>query len=110
MSVRRLRGAIQNSKISFPSQVPVFERQSRSDIQWRVVELYFVRNWSCLQLGDRYGVGSMRIRQVISQWVRRAAMLGYLQEIPPVVETLGNPALTPAMPGDTEVRSSRMAA
>ena len=111
MSVRRLRAAIQNSEISFPSQVPIFERQSRTDIQWRVVELYFVHNWSCLKLGGRYGVGSMRIRQIISQWARRAATLGYLQEIPPAAEPL---TLTPPMPDVTkfgdESRSRRMAA
>jgi hypothetical protein len=82
MSLRQLRAAIQNDEISFPSQVPIFACQSRSDIQWRLVELYFVRNWSCCALGERYGVTMERARQLISQWVRRAAVLGYLQEIP----------------------------
>ena len=82
MSLRRLRSAIHNQEISFPSQVPVFACQSRADIQWRLVELYFVRNWSCADLGERYGVTLERARQLISQWVRRAAVLGYLQEIP----------------------------
>lgn len=82
MGLRRLRAAIQNQEVSFPSQVPAFACQSRSDIQWRLVELYFVRNWSCIDLGQRYGVTMERARQLISQWVRRAALLGYLQEIP----------------------------
>jgi Sigma-70, region 4 len=82
MSLRRLRLAIQNEQISFPAQVPVFTCQSRSDIQWRLVALYFVQNWSCLDLGQRYGVTMERVRQLLSQWVRRAAALGYLQEIP----------------------------
>ena len=82
MGLRRLRAAIQNQEISFPSQVPVFPCQSRSEIQWRLVELYFIRNWSCTNLGQRYGVTMERVRQLISQWVLRAAMLGYLQEIP----------------------------
>ena len=82
LSLRRLRAAIQKDEISFPSQVPVFDRQSRADIQWRLVELYFVCNWSCADLGRRYGVSMERVRQLISQWVRRAAFLGYLQEIP----------------------------
>ncbi len=82
MSLRRLRSAIQNHEISFPAQIPVFACQSRADVQWRMVELYFIRNWSCAALGGRYGVTMERARQVISQWVRRATLLGYLQEIP----------------------------
>lgn len=82
MGLRRLRAAIQNQEISFPSQVPLFACQSRSEIQWRLVELYFIRNWSCNDLGHRYGVTMERARQLISQWVQRAAVLGYLQEIP----------------------------
>jgi len=81
-SLRRLRTAIQNHQVSFPAQVPIFSCQSRSDIQWRLVDLYFVRNWSCAQLGERYGVTMERARQLISQWVQRAIVLGYLQEIP----------------------------
>ena len=82
MGLRRLRVAIQNQEISFPSQVPAFACQSRSEIQWRLVELYFIRNWSCADLGHRYGVTMERARQLISQWVQRATVLGYLQEIP----------------------------
>jgi hypothetical protein len=88
MSLRRLRLAIQNHEVSFPSQVPVFPCQSRADIQWRLVELYFIRNWSCPDLGQRYEITMERVRQLISQWVRRATVLGYLQEIP-----LQDPAL-----------------
>ena len=86
MGLCRLRAAIQNQEISFPSQVPAFACQSRSEIQWRLVELYFIRNWSCADLGQRYGVTMERARQLISQWVRRAALLGYLQEIPDKLE------------------------
>jgi hypothetical protein len=82
MSLRRLRAGIQSQAISFPSQVPVFSCQSRADIQWRLVELYFIHNWSCSDLGQRYGVTMERVRQLISLWVRRAVVLGYLQEIP----------------------------
>jgi Sigma-70, region 4 len=82
MSLRRLRAAIHNHQVSFPSQVPVFACQSRANIQWRMVELYFIRNWSCADVGERYGVTLERARQLISLWVHRAALLGYLQEIP----------------------------
>jgi DNA-binding response OmpR family regulator len=81
LSLRRLRKAIQKGWISFPSQVPVFARESRPDIQWRLVGLYFVHNWSCSDLGRRYGVTMERVRQLLCAWVRRAAWLGYLQEI-----------------------------
>jgi hypothetical protein len=81
-SLRRLRTAIQNHEVSFPAQIPIFSCQSRSDIQWRLVDLYFVRNWTCAQLGERYGVTMERARQLISQWVQRAIVLGYVQEIP----------------------------
>jgi hypothetical protein len=82
LSLRRLRNAIQKCEVSFPSQVPMFPCQSRPDIQWRVAELYFVHNWSCGDLGERYGVTMERARQLIAQWARRAVVLGYLQEIP----------------------------
>jgi hypothetical protein len=89
MSLRQLRAAIHNHEISFPSQVPVFACQSRADIQWRMVQLYFVRNWSCADVGERYGVTMERVRQLISLWVRRAVFLGYLQEIPAAETTKG---------------------
>jgi Sigma-70, region 4 len=94
MSLRHLRAAIQNDEISFPSQVPVFACQSRADIQWRLVELYFVHNWSCSDLGERYGVTMERARQLISQWVRRAAVLGYLQEIPAEAPEVARPGVS----------------
>jgi len=94
MSLRRLREAIQNNRVSFPSQIPTFLCQSRADIQWRLVELYFVRNWSCPELGQRYGMTMERARQIIFNWVQRAVALGYLQDIPPVTAPLiDTPAL-----------------
>ena len=82
MSLLQLRAAIQNNQVSFPAQVPTFACQSRADVQWRLVELYFVRNWSCSQVGERYGATLERARQLIKNWVNRAISLGYLQEIP----------------------------
>jgi hypothetical protein len=89
-SLRQLGIAIHKSEISFPSQVPVFACQSRVDIQWRVVELYFVHNWSRVELGERYGVAMERVRQLLSKCVRRAAVLGYLQDIPPFAAAMQN--------------------
>lgn len=82
MSLRRLRAAIHSHRVSFPSQVPIFACQSRAEVQWRMVELYFVCNWSCAHVGQRYGVTPERVRQMVTLWVRRAVFLGYLQEIP----------------------------
>lgn len=79
----RLRLAFRTSRLSFPAQVPTFSRQHRPDVQWRIVALYFVQGWSCLQLAQRFGVTRGRIWQVIRSWVDRAATLGYLQWIPP---------------------------
>ena len=81
MSLRRLRKAIQENDISFPVPVPIFPKQSRADIQWKLVELYFVCNWSPARIGERYQMTSERVRQVISQWVPRAAVLSYLQKV-----------------------------
>jgi hypothetical protein len=83
MRLSRLRRAIHRNRVCFPEAVPVFANQPRVDVQWRIVELYFVRGWSCRQLADRYGVCASRIRQLLHRWVDRATTLGYLQEIPP---------------------------
>jgi hypothetical protein len=104
ISLRRLRQAIQNNEVSFPSQVPTFLCQSRAEIQWRLVELYFVRNWSCSELGERYGVTMERARQILFNWVQRAIVLGYLQQIPASPISLEDPlaletAGLPAVPG-----------
>jgi hypothetical protein len=82
MSLRRLRTAIRNNVVSFPSQIPKFNCQSRADVQWRLAELYFIHNWTCPELGRRYGVTMERARQLVSNWAQRAIVLGYLQEIP----------------------------
>ena len=87
--IDNLRRAIRNNRISFPAQTPIFE-QSRADIQWRLVLLYFVRGWTCKQLSARYGLTRQRIEQIIAEWVDCAVTHGYLQEIPPLAETAGD--------------------
>lgn len=81
MRIDNLRAAIRNNQITFPAQTPVLA-PARTDIHWRVVELYFVRGWSCEQLSRRYSLTRRRIGQLVGEWVDRAATLGYLQEIP----------------------------
>jgi hypothetical protein len=80
--IDNLRRAIRNNRISFPAQMPIFE-QSRADIQWRLVLLYFIRGWTCKQLSARYDLTRQRIEQLIAEWVDSAVTHGYLQEIPP---------------------------
>src|SRR5579863_6994732 len=77
-----VRSAIWNQQVSFPSQIPVFEKQTRSDIQWRVVGLYFIRGWSFREIGKRYNLTPQRIMQIVDKWRMRAVTLGYIQEIP----------------------------
>ena len=80
LGLLRLRRAIRNNQVSFPSQVPVFSSQTASDIQWRIVALFFVQNWSAGDLGVRYNCSGSYICKIIAQWVLRASALGYLQE------------------------------
>jgi hypothetical protein len=77
-----VRLSIWNQRVSFPSQIPAFEKQTRSDIQRRVVDLYFVRGWSFREIGNRYSLTPQRIMQIVDKWRIRAVTLGYIQEIP----------------------------
>jgi DNA-binding winged helix-turn-helix (wHTH) protein len=81
MNLDRLRKAVRENRVSFPAQVPVFSRQPRPDIQWRLAELFFIRRWSCVDLAVRYGLSPGYIRLIIARWARRAAILGYLQDL-----------------------------
>ena len=85
MRISALRSAIQTNLVSFPAQTPCFN-QSRADIQWRLVQLYFVRGWSCIRLAQRYNLTRQRIEQLLAEWVNCASTLGYLQEIPASVD------------------------
>ena len=77
-----LRESIQSNQIHFPVPVPIFPHQFRADIQWRLVELYFVRGWSTRRIAARYGVTGRRVQQSLQRWAARALAGGYLQAIP----------------------------
>jgi hypothetical protein len=79
----QLRLAIRNNLVTFPSQVPVFERHDRPDLQRRIVQLYFLLGWSCETIAARLGLLRQRIGQVLNTWKRRAVEMGYIQVIPP---------------------------
>jgi len=78
-----LRSGIRANRISFPAQVPVFEKHDRPDLQRKLVQLYFVFGWSCTNIAIRYGLLRQRVQQILNTWKRRAAETGYVQHIPP---------------------------
>jgi hypothetical protein len=78
-----LRVAVRANLVSFPSQVPTFERHDRPDLQWRVVQLYFAFGWSHETIAVRYGLVRQRVAQILKTWQRRAIEMGYIQYIPP---------------------------
>lgn len=78
----RLRKAIRNNRVSFPSQIPVFVRTAPITLQRYVVQLYFLQGWSCGRIARRYGYSPFYIWQILNEWKRHAVALGYLQAIP----------------------------
>jgi hypothetical protein len=91
-----LREAIQANRVHFPEPVPVFPYEYRPDIQWRLVELYFVRGWSTRRLAERYQVTPRRVQQSLQHWAGRAAARGYLKDI--TAEGMPAPRTVPALP------------
>jgi hypothetical protein len=80
---RILRQALRENLVSFPSQVPVFGKQSRPDLQQKIVVLYFVRGWTMDDIAQRFGLGRQRMGQILTAWRLRAVKEGYLQAIEP---------------------------
>jgi hypothetical protein len=90
LSLCSLRSAIRANRVSFPSQVPIFSKHDRPDLQRQMVQLYFVLGWNCDAIGDRYGLIRQRVQQILNTWKRRAAQTGYLQQIPAAEEPTAN--------------------
>jgi hypothetical protein len=80
---RALRRAVRENLVSFPSQVPVFGKQSRPDLQPKLVMLYFVFGWTMDDIAMRYGLGRQRMGQILTAWRIRAVKEGYIQAIEP---------------------------
>jgi len=78
-----LRSGIRANLISFPAQIPIFDKHDRPDLQRKLVQLYFVLGWSCTNIAIRYGLLRQRVQQILNTWKRRAAETGYVQHIPP---------------------------
>jgi hypothetical protein len=79
----QLREAVRANLVTFPSPVPTFERHDRPDLQWRIVQLYFMLGWGYETIGVRYGLVHQRVAQILKTWKRRAIETGYIQHIPP---------------------------
>jgi hypothetical protein len=83
MRVDKLRKALRENRVSFPSQVPTFEKHTRPDLQRKVVQLYFILGWNGMQIRARYKLSRQRLQQILMTWKKRAVELGYIQPIPP---------------------------
>jgi hypothetical protein len=83
MRVDKLRVAIRNNQVSFPSQIPIFPKHTRPDLQRQLVQLYYVLGWSRPRIRARYGLGAQGFQQILGTWTKRAIELGYIQLIPP---------------------------
>ena len=95
--IDEVREAVHANRVAFPVPVPTIPAQFRPEIQWRLVELYFIRGWSSAKLAERYGVTARRVQQSLQQWVGIALSRGYLQEIPPEAPLVYSPASPPMM-------------
>ena len=80
---RALQMAIRGNLVSFPAQAPIFGKQPRRDMQWRLAVLYFIRGWSTREIAHRYGLTRERCGQIISDWRIRAVNMGYIQDVTP---------------------------
>jgi len=81
MDTSLLRRAVRSNVVSFPSQIPVFLKDPPADMQWRVVQLFFVWGWSSSRIGARFGVQKHQIWKILKDWSIRALTLGYIQVI-----------------------------
>jgi hypothetical protein len=78
-----LRAMVRRNQVSFPSQIPVFEKHDRCDLQPKLVQLFFLFGWSSRRIAARYKMLPQRVVQILNTWRRRAVEMGYVQEIPP---------------------------
>jgi hypothetical protein len=78
---RVVRAGIRNNLITFPSEVPVFKKTTRPDLQAKIAVLYFVMGWSTERIGERYRIGRQRVSQIVTTWRIRAVRQGFIQVI-----------------------------
>ncbi|MBZ5675351.1 MAG: hypothetical protein LAP61_14000 [Acidobacteriia bacterium] len=97
LRVDQLRAAIRANLVTFPNQVPVFERHDRPDLQCKIVQLYFTLGWGYETIAIRFGLVHQRVAQILKTWKRRAIETGYVQYIPPF-EPLTMPGVSAMVP------------
>jgi hypothetical protein len=98
-----LRAAIRANRVSFPSQVPTFTRHHQSDLQRKLVQLYFVSGWNAIDIGRRYELTTTRVQQILNMWRHRAVKAGYIQHIPPAGTMVQQPVATVVAAGDEPI-------
>jgi hypothetical protein len=80
---KALRLAIQQNRVTFPAQIPSFGRPEISELQLRIVQLYFVAGWKIERIRNRYAMSDAMVRKTLTAWRVRAIASGYIQEIDP---------------------------
>jgi len=98
----QLRAAVRANLVTFPSPVPTFDRHDRPDLQWRIVQLYFVFGWAHETIAVRYGLAHQRVAQILKTWKLRAVETGYVQCIPlpePLPKLAERSSVPTAVPG-----------
>ncbi len=78
-----LRAAITRNLVSFPAQIRPFQKRDAGDIQWRIVQLYFVRGWTVRRICERYCLSKAMAHKLLREWRIRAIESGCIQEIEP---------------------------
>jgi hypothetical protein len=81
MDNRTVRQALRENLVSFPAQIPIFEKLCRPDLQRHAVLLYFVRGWTMKDLAARFGLARQRMGQILTAWRVRAVKEGYIEAI-----------------------------
>lgn len=80
---KTLRMAVQQNRVNFPAQIPSFAPPGVSELQRRIVHLYFISGWTIERIGNRYAISDAMVRKMLTAWRIRAIASGYVQEIDP---------------------------
>ena len=79
----RLREAIRNNSVTFPSQTAEIRSLVDGDVRWRISHLYFVSGWPVRRICVRYRLSRQVVHNLLNQWRLRAVAAGLVQEIQP---------------------------
>ena len=87
-AIHQVRDAIRANRVSFPAQVPTFPTCGFSELQTRMVDLYFVLGWNVSGVAARYGLSHQQVRRMLNEWKVRAVRAGYIERVSPLIERL----------------------